>query len=71
MEFSLNESDITSMFDVRFESPIGQDQFYIIKGGNGGLTEWLQCSTQYQFMQVNRPIPIVIAKENCEIKSIG
>lgn len=67
---TLNESDITSTFDVRFDPPIGQDQFYIVKGGNGGLVEWLQCSTQYQFMQVNRPIPVVIAKENCEIKSV-
>ena len=69
VESQLNETDTQSSFDVRFIPPAGQDQFYMIKGGNAGLEDWLDCSSTYQFAEVYRPIPKSITQENCEIDS--
>ena len=63
----LNETDTQSTFNVRFTPPASQEQFYMIKGGNAGVDDWLECSSTYQFAEVYRSIPKLITDENCEI----
>jgi len=70
VESQLNETDAQSSFEFRFAPPAGQEQFFMIKGGNAGVDNWLECSSTYQFAEVDRSIPKSVTKDNCEIELI-
>ena len=70
VESQLNETDARSSFEFRFAPPAGQEQFYMIKGGNAGVDNWLECSSTYQFAEVDRSIPKSITQDNCEVELI-
>jgi|GEM_PF-3114237 len=70
VDSQLNETDTQSIFDIRFIPPAGQEQFYMIKGGNTGVDNWLSCSSTYQFTEVHRSIPKSVTQNNCEIELI-
>lgn len=70
VEPQLNETDAQSSFEFRFAPPAGQEQFFMIKGGNAGVENWLECTSTYQFAEVERSIPKLVTQDNCEIELI-
>jgi hypothetical protein len=71
IEAELNESENTSNFEILFSPPVGQNEFYIVKGGNGGNANWLGCSVNYDFAVSSRTQPIGFSSTNCTIQEVN
>ena len=71
IEAQLNESENSSNFEILFSPPVGQNEFYVVKGGNGGDSEWLGCSISYDFAVHSRTQPIGYTSPNCTIQEVN
>lgn len=71
IEAQLNESENSSRFEILFSPPVGQNEFYVVKGGNGGESEWLGCSVNYDFAVHSRTLPVGYTSSNCTIQEVN